>query len=416
MILPGASLGILGGGQLGRMFVMAARSMGYAVVVLDPEPDCPAAQWANRHIQASYTDHDALERLASECAAITTEFENVPASSLNYLAGMRPVSPSGAALAVTQDRIREKNFLKSHGLATAPYAVVEHRQALGEALQQVATPALMKLSRAGYDGKGQRWVRNLAEAEKAFDELGGTPCILEAGVDIQTEISVLIARAVDGRVAVYPPSENCHREGILDVSIAPARISPEIGEHARQITIRIAELLGYCGLMAVEFFIAQDGRLLVNEIAPRPHNSGHYTLDACRTSQFEQQVRALCGLPLGDATLLGPAVMVNLLGDLWREDQAPPWDQVLNHPRAKLHLYGKHEARPGRKMGHFTYLGESVEEALSQARAIQYALTGGEPSPVREHGRADTSPKSMELAAADEMPYLPIITDTLCKP
>ena len=374
-VLPGATLGILGGGQLGRLFVMAARSMGYAVVVLDPDANCPAAQWADQHIQASYDDTAALDRLAQQCAAITTEFENVPAPTLEYLARLRPVRPSGGVLAVTQDRIREKNFLKSHGFVTAPYAVVEQRQALAEALQQVAIPALMKSSRSGYDGKGQRWVSNLAEAEKAFDDLGGQPCVLEAGIAIQTEISVLLARSVDGQVVVYPPSENIHRDGILDVSIVPARISAEMSHRATQIAISIAEKLAYCGVMAVEFFIAKGDELLVNEIAPRPHNSGHYTVDACSTSQFEQQVRALCGLPLGDARLLSPAVMVNLLGDLWRTDQAPHWGQVLNCVRAKLHLYGKRTARPGRKMGHYTVLGESVEQALSQAVAIQNALT-----------------------------------------
>ena len=374
MILPGATLGILGGGQLGRLFVMAARSMGYAVVVLDPDANCPAAQLANQHIQASYNDTDALERLAQQCAAITTEFENVPAPTLEYLAHMRPVRPSASVLAITQDRIREKNFLKSHGFITAPYAVVEQRQALAEALQQVATPALMKSSRSGYDGKGQRWVNNLAEATKAFDDLGGQPCVLEAGITIQTEISVLLVRAVDGQVVAYPPGENIHCDGILDVSIVPARISAEMAHRATQIAISIAEKLAYCGVMAVEFFITKDDELLVNEIAPRPHNSGHYTVDACATSQFEQQVRALCGLPLGDTRLLSPAVMVNLLGDLWRAEQAPHWDQVLNCVHAKLHLYGKHVARPGRKMGHYTVLGESVDQALFQAMAIQNAL------------------------------------------
>ena len=378
MILPGATLGILGGGQLGRMFVMAARSMGYAVVVLDPDADCPAAQWADQHIQANYDDSAALEHLAQRCAAITTEFENVPAPTLEYLARMRPVRPSASVLAITQDRIREKNFLKSHGFITVPYAVVEQRQALAEALQQVATPALMKSSRSGYDGKGQRWVSNLAEATKAFDDLGGQPCVLEAGVKIQTEISVLLARAVDGKVVAYPPGENIHRDGILDVSIIPARISAEMAHRATQIAISIAEKLDYCGVMAVEFFISQDGELLVNEVAPRPHNSGHYTLDACATSQFEQQVRTLCGLPLGDAKLLIPAVMVNVLGDLWYAGQAPPWDQVLIHPQAKLHLYGKRDARPGRKMGHYTVLGEDMNQALSLALAIQNTISHAE--------------------------------------
>ena len=374
MILPGATLGILGGGQLGRMFVMAARTMGYAVIVFDPDLDCPAAQLADRHIQASYTDQHALDQLAQACAAITTEFENIPASSLDYLADKCPVRPSGTALAVTQDRIREKNFLKSNGFATASFVAVAQRAELAEALQHLATPALMKSSRAGYDGKGQRWVHDLAEAATAFDELGGKPCVLEAGIAIQTEISVLLARGADGCVVAYPPGENIHREGILDVSIVPARISAEIGARATQVAMRIAELLEYCGVMAVEFFISQDGELLVNEIAPRPHNSGHYTIDACATSQFEQQVRTLCGLPPGDARLLSPAVMVNLLGDLWHAGKAPPWDQLLIHPRAKLHLYGKRVARPGRKMGHYTVLGESVEQALSLSRAIQNTL------------------------------------------
>lgn len=386
MILPGATLGILGGGQLGRLFVVAARTMGYAVVVLDPEADCPAAQLANKHIQASYTDHDALAQLSQACAAITTEFENVPASALDYLAGARPVRPSGAVLAITQDRICEKNFLQTNGFDTASFVAVEQRLALPAALKHLATPALMKTSRAGYDGKGQRWVHNLSEAELAFADLGGRPCVLEARVNIQMEISVVIARGVDGSVVAYPISENKHRDGILDISIVPARISPELAQHATQTAIRIAELLDYCGVMAVEFFIAQNNQLFVNEIAPRPHNSGHYTVDACVTSQFEQQVHALCGLPLGDSSLLSPAVMVNILGNLWRGNQAPPWDRVLSHPRAKLHLYGKREPRPGRKMGHFTYLSESVEEALAQALAIQNALSSPEPLPLKEYG------------------------------
>lgn len=285
--------------------------------------------------------------------------------------------PAAKALSIAQDRIREKTFLRENGFDTAPFVALEQRQALREAMQHIATPALMKLSRAGYDGKGQRWVRTLDEAEQAFDDLGGKPCVLEAGVPIQTEISVLIARGWDGAVAVYPPSENQHRDGILDIGIVPARISAELGARATQITLRIAELLGYRGVMAVEFFIAQDGNLLVNEIAPRPHNSGHYTLDACATSQFEQQVRALCGLPFGDARLLSPAVMVNLLGDLWHAEQAPPWEKVLSHPGAKLHLYGKREARPGRKMGHFTCLGDSLQAILPRVAAIQAALKAG---------------------------------------
>jgi 5-(carboxyamino)imidazole ribonucleotide synthase len=370
MILPGATLGILGGGQLGRMFVLAARTMGYKVIVLDPDQDSPAAQLANRHIRASYTNSLALDSLARDCAAITTEFENVPAESLEYLAGFCPVRPSGAAVAVAQDRIREKRFLQENGFETARFSVVEERGTLPDALKQTGTPALIKLSRTGYDGKGQRLVHNLGEAGLAFDDFGAKPCVLEEWLDIQTEVSVVIARG-DASAVAYPPSENWHRDGILDVSVAPARIPPMLATTAIQTALRIAELLGYCGVITVEFFVLKDGRLLVNEIAPRPHNTGHYTVDACLTSQFEQQVRALCGLPLGDTTQFSPSVMVNLLGDLWHEGREPAWEHVLRNPRAKLHLYGKCEARPGRKMGHYTCLASSVEDALSHALEIR---------------------------------------------
>jgi 5-(carboxyamino)imidazole ribonucleotide synthase len=371
MILPGATLGILGGGQLGRMFAMAARTMGYGVIVLDPDQDSPAAQLANGHICASYTNSLALDSLARECAAITTEFENVPAESLEYLSGLCPVRPSGGAVAVVQDRIREKRFLQGNGFETARFAVVEQRNTLWEALKHVGTPALIKLSRSGYDGKGQRLVRNLGEAQLAFDDLGAKPCVMEQWIDIQTEVSVVIARGDDASTVAYPPSENWHRDGILDVSVAPARILPMTADAATRIALQIAAFLGYCGVITVEFFVLKDGSLLVNEIAPRPHNSGHYTLDACLTSQFEQQVRALCGLPLGGTTQFCPAVMVNLLGDLWHEGREPAWEHVLCNPRAKLHLYGKFEARPGRKMGHYTCLAPSVEDALSRALKIR---------------------------------------------
>jgi len=349
--------------------------MGYKVIVFDPDQDSPAAKLANRHIRASYTDGPALDSLARECAAITTEFENVPAESLERLAGLRPVSPSGAAVAVAQDRIREKQFLQANGFETARFAVVEQRNALGEALKQVGMPALIKLSRSGYDGKGQRLVRNLGEAELAFDDLGGKPCVLEEWIAIQTEVSVVIARVDDASAVAYPPSENWHRDGVLDVSVVPARISSLTADAATRIVFKIAALLGYCGVITVEFFVLKDGSLLVNEIAPRPHNTGHYTLDACITSQFEQQVRALCGLPLGDTTQFWPAVMVNLLGDLWHEGREPAWGHVLRNPRVKLHLYGKRETRPGRKMGHYTCLASSVEDALFHALEIR-ALIG----------------------------------------
>jgi len=378
-ILPGATLGILGGGQLGRMFVVAARTMGYQVTVLDPDPNSPAAQLANAHICADYTDQNALDQLAATCVAVTTEFENVPATSLEYLAKFIPVRPSATAVAITQDRIREKHFLQSSGFKTARFASIENSQQIEPAVKHAGLPALLKLSRSGYDGKGQKIVHTLLEAQQAFQDFGAQPAVLEELVAIQTEISVVIMRGVNGSSVAYSPSENVHRNGILDIGIVPARISHALAESAIQAAQNIAELLEYCGVLAVEFFLTQSGELLVNEIAPRPHNSGHYTLDACTTSQFEQQVRSLCGLPPGDVSLCRPSVMVNLLGDLWggdlgSENRPPDWLKVLRYRQAKLHLYGKSEARAGRKMGHYTCVAERVEDALSVALKIQQSL------------------------------------------
>ena len=375
MILPGATLGILGGGQTGRLFVAAARTMGYKVIVLDPDPDSPAAQLANGHLCASYTNRRALDSLVRECAAITTEFEHVPAESLENLAALCPVRLSDAALAVAQDRIHEKRFLQENGFETARFAVVEARNTLREALKHVGMPALIKPGRSGCDGKRPRLVRNLGEAELAFEDFGAKSCVLEKWIDIQTEISVVVARGDDANTVAYPPSENWYRDGILDMCVVPARIPPASAAAATRIALQIVALLDYCGVITVEFLVLEDGRLLVNEIVPYPDNSGYYTLDACLTSQFEQQVRVLCGLPLGDPTLFRPAVMVNLLGDLWHKGREPDWRYVLRNPRAKLHLYGKCEARPGRKMGHFTCLSFSLEDALSHALEIR-ALTG----------------------------------------
>ncbi len=378
MILPGATLGMLGGGQLGRMFVLAARSMGYRVAVLDPDPESPAGEVADVHLKADYADRAALDEIARTCAAATTEFENVPAPSLEYLAQFMPVWPSATAVAITQDRIREKTFLAENGFTCARFAAVRGAQDLAAALAHTGLPALLKTSRHGYDGKGQARVASLAEAERAFAEMGAVPCVLEELVEIETEVSVVLARAADGATAVFPVAENRHVRGILDVSIAPARVSAAHAQQAEDMARSLAAKLDYCGVLAVEFFVTRDGRLLVNEIAPRPHNSGHYTLDACETSQFEQQVRVLCGLPLGSPRQHTPAVMVNLLGDLWHEGREPAWEHVLRDPRAKLHLYGKREARPGRKMGHYTCLGDSVEDALSHALEIRALIgTGG---------------------------------------
>ena len=373
MIFPDAMLGMLGGGQLGRMFTLAAHSMGYRVTVLDPDPLSPAGAIADVHLKAAYQDREALQHLADTCAAVTTEFENVPADSLRSLAAHCTVRPGGDAVAVAQDRVREKRFFTGNGFAVAPFAVIEQDGDL-DAVDSVLFPGILKRARFGYDGKGQARVATLAEARAAFAELGSETCVLERKVDLACEISVVVARGADGATRTFPVAENRHRNGILDVSIVPARVSPELSTAAERAATGVAEKLGYCGVLAVEFFVSTDGALLVNEIAPRPHNSGHYTIDACATSQFEQQVRTLCGLPLGDTSLLKPVVMVNLLGDVWAHG-TPAWNRVFALPQAKLHLYGKHEARPGRKMGHYTVIGETADIALAHALEVQAVLT-----------------------------------------
>ena len=370
MILPGATLGILGGGQLGRMFTVAARTMGYHVIVLDPDPDSPAGRIADQHIHAAYNDAWALEQLGKSCAAVTTEFENIPAETLRKLAQYCPVRPSATALERTQDRICEKTFIQETGLATAPLRAVRVADDLPAAFEAVGAPAILKRSAFGYDGKGQHVAQSLAEAQQAFASMDGVPCVLEQKVDLAVEVSVMVARNPAGQVVTYPVAENIHENGILDTSIVPARVSDDIATQAREAAVKLAEALDYCGVMGVEFFVTTEGELLVNEIAPRPHNSGHYTLDACVTSQFEQQVRMVCGLPFGDTRLLSPVVMINLLGDLWGE-QDPDWSKLFEDAAAKLHLYGKREARPGRKMGHFCVLGDSVDQALVSAQRIR---------------------------------------------
>lgn len=374
MILPDATLGVLGGGQLGRMFTVAARTMGYRVMVLDPDPASPAAELANGHICAAFDDRAALEKLGRACAAVTTEFENVPAESLDYLAQFCPVRPSAAAVAIAQNRIREKTFLRDSGFETAAFAEINSKAEIEDALLKIGTPALLKVSQFGYDGKGQTSVDNLAEAYAAFEQMGGQPCVLEQRLNLHTELSVVVARSSSSETAAYPAAENIHVRGILDLSVVPAAVSADLAQRATEAARAVASKLDYCGVMAVEFFVVEHGRLLINEIAPRPHNSGHYTMDACLTSQFDQQVRAMCGLPLGDTRLLAPVAMVNILGDIWHDGTPPPWNAVLNEPRAKLHLYGKREARPGRKMGHFTCIADSVQEATDLARDIQKKL------------------------------------------
>ncbi len=373
-ILPGSTLGMLGGGQLGRMFTIAARTMGYEVVVLDPDKESPAGKLATSHICADYADQAALDQIANNCDAITTEFENVPASTLDALAKTKPVRPGAKAISIAQDRIQEKNFLKDNGFYTAPFAVIRSIEDLQKSINEIGTPAILKVSRFGYDGKGQFRINAESDIEEAWQTLEGEACVLEQRMPLDIEISVVLARGIEGEVVTYPVSENIHEGGILDVSIVPARIDNDLETKIINMAKEIATALDYVGVMAVEFFIS-NGKILVNEIAPRPHNSGHFTLDACMTDQFEQQVRAVCGLPLGETTLLSPVVMINMLGDIWHNGKAPKWQKLLDHPNVKLHLYGKHEARPGRKMGHFNVLSENINDALKLAEDLKQQLS-----------------------------------------
>ncbi|WP_028994872.1 5-(carboxyamino)imidazole ribonucleotide synthase [Azonexus hydrophilus] len=375
MILPPATLGMLGGGQLGRFFVAAAHELGYRVWVLDPDKNSPAAQIAERHFCVAYDDYAALDEFAAGCAAITTEFENVPAATLDYLAKFVPVRPHAAAVAICQHRVSEKTFLRDNGFPHGPFIEVNSDADL-KAAPASLFPAILKVARFGYDGKGQATVNNVEEALLAFGQFKGEQCVLEQRLPLDYEVSVVLARDEQGKVACFPTGENQHTRGILDVSIVPARTSGCVKSDAEDVAARIAEKLGYIGTMGVEFFVSR-GQLLVNEMAPRPHNSGHYTIDACVTNQFEQQVRALCGLPLGEARAHSASVMVNLLGDLWYDGDSyrePDWSVLYAIPNLKLHLYGKHHARPGRKMGHFTVIGDNAEAVQKAALAARAAI------------------------------------------
>lgn len=365
MILPPAMLGMLGGGQLGRFFVIAAHEMGYRVTVLDPDKNSPAGKIADVHLCAAYDDGAALANMAETCLAITTEFENVPASTLELLAQRRTVRPSAHAVSIAQHRVMEKQFIRDAGIPVAPFVVVNAEADLPVDADAIY-PAILKVARFGYDGKGQARVADRAQALAAFQAFKGEQCVLEKMLSLDYEVSVVLARDAQGNVAVYPTAENSHLNGILDVSIVPARAPKAIHEQARSLAIKIAEKLEYIGVLAVEFFVS-EGQLLANEMAPRPHNSGHYTIDANVTNQFEQQLRALVGLPLGDARLHSQAVMVNILGDVWKNGAEPAWDKIFARAELKLHLYGKHEPRAGRKMGHFTVLGEDQVETIANA-------------------------------------------------
>lgn len=373
-ILPGSVLGVLGGGQLGRMFTLAARRMGYRVDVFAPEDDTPAGQIAYREVRAPYDDLDAVGRFARGVDVVTFEFENVPAATAAAAARHAPVRPAGELLHLTQDRAREKEGLRRLGLATAPFAHVPDRAALAAAGAAVGFPSILKTCAWGYDGHGQRRVDDVEGLEGAWQELGARPCVLEGVVPFAAELSVVGARGLDGHVALYEPVLNRHRHHVLDVTLCPAPIAEAVRRAAEAIARTVLVGLDVVGVLCVELFLLDDGTLLVNELAPRPHNSGHLTIDAHACSQFEQQVRAVCGLPLGATERVVPAAaMVNLLGDLWR-DGAPDWSAALADPAVRLHLYGKEDARPGRKMGHLTVTGATLEDVERRALAARAAL------------------------------------------
>lgn len=381
-ILPGtlvngqpATLGVMGGGQLGRMFVHAAQRMGYFTAVLDPDAASPAGLVSHHHIQTAYLDEQGLAQLMQRCAAITTEFENVPAPALLTLGAHRPVAPGADAVAIAQDRAQEKAHFTRCGVPVAPNAVIETAAQLAAASDDLL-PGILKTTRMGYDGKGQMRVKTRAELAAAWDELKHVPCVLEKMLPLAAECSVIVARGWDGQIVNFPVQRNLHREGILAVTeVFEGNAPPALAAQAIAATKSIAEGLRYVGVLCVEFFILQDGSLVVNEMAPRPHNSGHYSIDACDHSQFDLQVRTLAGLPLVQPRLHSPSIMLNLLGDIWLAFQdAPPWDQVLALPGAHLHLYGKLKASQGRKMGHLNITGQTVDEVRATALAAARIL------------------------------------------
>jgi len=373
IVLPGATIGVLGSGQLGRMFALEARRMGYRVHTLSPGTDTPTGQVADLEVSAPYDDIDAIRRFARGVDVMTFEFENVATDAADAAAEIVPVRPSGSALHITQQRAREKAFLADRGYPVTPFAKAQSLDELAIGLGVVGLPAIVKTAAFGYDGKGQHRINRIEDAEHTWGLIGHQEAIIERVVDFTHEISVVAVRGLDGQFAHYGAIENVHRHHILDLTVSPARVPERVAGEAVHLAHRILEDLSYVGVLCVEFFVTRDGRVLVNEIAPRPHNSGHFTIDACVTSQFEQQVRAVCGLSLGDTSLIKPAAMVNLLGDLWEQGE-PDWAAALAMPGVKLHLYGKVEPRAGRKMGHITALGNTVDEAAAKALAARDVL------------------------------------------
>ncbi len=372
-ILPGSTLGILGSGQLGRMFAIAARRLGYRVVVLSPDDDTPTGQVADEELRADYLDLNRVAEFARKVDVVSFEFENVPAATTEACERFVPVRPAGRVLYVSQNRLREKTYLRDAGLPVTPFLEVTDRASLDAALRKFGTPAVLKTADWGYDGKGQALIRQPEQAAAAWEQLQVDRAILEQFIDFDCEVSVVGARGLDGTLVTYGPMLNTHRHHILDVSLCPAPIDPRVHDEAREIARAVLESLDVVGVMCVEFFLTKQGRLLINETAPRPHNSGHLTIDAHVTCQFEQQVRAICGLPLGANRQHRPAAMANLLGDVW-EPHPPDWSRACGFTDVKLHLYGKREARRGRKMGHLTVLADTVEGAEARVRAAREAL------------------------------------------
>jgi 5-(carboxyamino)imidazole ribonucleotide synthase len=371
--LPGATIGLMGSGQLGRMFSIAARRMGYRVHVFSPEKGTPAGQFADKEVTAPYEDETAVRDFAKDLDLLTFEFENIPRQTIDWCAAECEVRPAGAILHIAQNRLREKDFLSAAGIPVAPYRAVHSEQELAAAIREIQTQAILKSAAFGYDGKGQRLIKETDQVEEIWRDRPGDELILERAIDFEKEVSVIVARGPDGSMKTFPVCENLHRNHILDITVAPARVSPAVEKTAADLARTIAEKMELIGLLAVEMFVQRDGSLLVNELAPRPHNSGHWTIEGCATSQFEQHLRAVCGLPLGSTEILRPSAMANLLGDLWQGGE-PNWVAALAVQGVRLHLYGKHHPRPRRKMGHLTALASTAEAAIAAVRRARDAV------------------------------------------
>jgi 5-(carboxyamino)imidazole ribonucleotide synthase len=371
--LPGATIGVMGGGQLGRMFAMAARRMGYRVEIFTPEEESPAGMFADLTRIANYGNEAAVRRFATDVDVITFEFENIPIETIEWVARERETRPAGQILHIAQNRLREKNFLSGAGIPIAPFRAVRSAHELESAIAQVGRPAILKTAAFGYDGKGQQMINTRDDFDEIWSASSANELVLEGAIDFAKELSVIIARDPQGKMATFPACENIHRNHILDVTVVPARVTPAVEARAAELACAIAEKLELVGLLAVEMFLKKDGQLLVNELAPRPHNSGHWTIEACATSQFEQHVRAVCGLPLGATEILQPAAMANILGDAWQNGE-PDWAAALAVPGVHLHLYGKTEPRPRRKMGHLTATAATADEAIERVTRARAAL------------------------------------------